>query len=419
MSATQKNIKKIINDPVYGFINIESGIIYDIIEHPFFQRLRRIKQLGLTYLIYPGATHTRFQHSLGTLHLMDSAIEVLRSKGHTITDEEETGVKLAILLHDIGHAPFSHSLEGTFIKGVSHEDLTLLLMDTLNKEFDGALNLAIKIYKNNYEKRFLHQLVASQLDVDRLDYLRRDSFFSGVYEGTIGTERIIKMMNVHNDELVIDSKGIYSVEKFLIARRLMYWQVYFHKTALSAEQLLLKIIERAKYLKSTGHEINAPQNIHFFLSHNIKREDMLSNNNDDEHKQKILHYFSLLDDDEIMTAIKNWRENTDNVLAILSDKLINRKLFKIHVQDAPFDETYIYKMRRAVASYYNLNNTEASNFVFTDCITNNAYSIKDDKINILYKNREIIDIAYASDMSNVSALAKTVKKYFLCYPEIY
>lgn len=414
MVKSAGQVSKIINDPVYGFINIQPEIIFKLTEHPYFQRLRRIKQLGLTNLIYPGANHTRFQHSLGAFSLMQSAIEVLRSKGHDITEDEAVGVSIAILLHDLGHGPFSHTLEGSFIPDVSHETLTLLMMEDLNHEFSGQLNTAIAIYKNQYPKKYLHQLVSSQLDVDRLDYLRRDSFFTGVYEGTIGSDRIIKMLNVKDDELVVDAKGIYSIEKFLIARRLMYWQVYFHKTSLAAEQQLLTIFNRVKHLRNKGAHVTAPENLEFFFGQRINSNMLYENK-----RGEIIYRFSMLDDDEVMYALKTWMHHSDPILAVLSKRLLNRNLLKIKIQDKSFSEATIKQLKAETQKHYGLTPEESSYLVFSDFISNNAYSITSDKINILYKNGTLKDIAQASDMSNVSALAKTVKKYFLCFPQYF
>jgi len=414
VAKEEEKIRKIINDPVYGFINIKPEIIFQLTDHPYFQRLRRIKQLGLSNLIYPGANHTRFQHSLGAFSLMQSAIDVLRTKGHEITREEETGAEIAILLHDLGHAPFSHTLEGLFIKGVSHETLTHIMMERLNQEFGGRLEKAIAIYENRYPKKFLHQLVSSQLDVDRMDYLRRDSFFTGVHEGTIGSERIIKMLNVKNDELVVDAKGIYSIEKFLIARRLMYWQVYFHKTSIAAEQQLHAIFRRLRDLRQKGKTIKAPANLEYFLSRKLTESALYG-----DERETILHHFSMLDDEEIIYALKTWINQEDRILSLLSERLINRKLLKIKIQDDPFSSEYIKQLKEKTKATYKLSEEEVSYLVFGAFISNNAYSVVSDKINILYKDGTVNDIALASDMSNVSALAKTVKKYFLCFPQYF
>jgi hypothetical protein len=399
------NKRKIINDPVYGLINIPSEIIYDIIEHRYFQRLRRIKQLGLTDYVYPGAVHTRFQHTLGAVHLIGLAIDTLRSKNISISKKEEEAVSLAILLHDIGHGPFSHTLENKITKLYGHEDLSLLYMKELNKEFDGKLSLAIEIFSNTYHKKFLHQLVSSQLDVDRLDYLRRDSFYTGVSEGVIGSDRIIKMLNVVNDQLVVEAKGIYSIEKFIIARWLMYWQVYLHKTVVSAEQLLLKIFKRAQHLINENQEIFLSNEFDFFFRNN-------SNNIKD-----ILEYFSIIDDNDILALIKSWSKHKDRTLSMLSKRLLHRHLYKIKIQNTPFEKSEIEELKSKAKKVLNLEEDELEYFVFTDSISKKAYSAFDEKIQILYKNGSIVDITDASDMLNISVISKTVRKYFLCYPK--
>ncbi len=408
MKKNQLNKRKIVNDPVYGLINMPSEIIYDIIEHKYFQRLRRIKQLGLTDYVYPGAVHTRFQHTLGAVHLISSAVTVLRSKGVLITDEEEEAVSLAILLHDIGHGPYSHTLEQIIVEKYSHEELSLQFMKALNKEYKGKLGLAIKIFKNQYHKKFLHQLVSSQLDVDRLDYLRRDSFYTGVSEGVIGSDRIIKMLAVVDDELVIEAKGIYSVEKFLIARWLMYWQVYLHKTVVSSEQLLLKIFKRVKFLISENKEVYLTKELKYFLNNpKLDTSDILA----------MLNNFSAIDDTDILVLIKNWAVNDDRVLSELSNKLIHRQLFKIKIQDKPFDPEKISELSEKASKLLNLKISEIQYYVFTDNISKNAYSAFDDKIRILYKDGLLKDVGDASDILNTAMLSKTVKKYFLCYPK--
>jgi len=406
VTNNQINKRKILNDPVYGFINIPSGIVFDIIEHPYFQRLRRIKQLGLTDLVYPGAVHTRFQHTLGAVHLLESAIDIIKSKGQNITKDEEIAVTLAILLHDIGHGPFSHTLEKIIISEYGHEDLSLLYMNELNCIFDGELALAIKIFQNKYHKKFLHQLVSSQLDVDRLDYLRRDSFYTGVSEGVIGSDRIIKMLNVVNDELVVEAKGIYSIEKFLIARWLMYWQVYLHKTVVSAEQLLLMIFKRVKYLLAQNKQIYLPESLQYFYLNQNKKE-----------LSELLKNFSMIDDTDIINCIKKWTLESDQVLKILSERLLQRKLFRVEIQSTPFDKDRINELTQKASKFLMLPKTETQYFVFTDYISKNAYSVFDEKIQILYKDGKLVDVAEASDMLNVSVLSKTVRKYFLCYPK--
>jgi hypothetical protein len=404
--------RKIFNDPVYGFISVHDDFIFDIIEHPFFQRLRRIKQLGLTHLVYPGALHTRFHHAMGAMFLMGEAIEVLRSKGLEITDKEAQSVTAAILLHDIGHGPFSHALENCIVYDISHEYLSNLFMERLNTEFDGKLQLAIDIFKDKYHKKFLHQLVSSQLDVDRLDYLKRDSFFTGVSEGIISTERIIKMMNVANDNLVIEAKGIYSIEKFIMARRLMYWQVYLHKTVLAAEYLLVKILHRAKSLAEKNHELFATPALKEFLINRFNKKDFTNN-------PGLLDTFSRLDDFDIYASVKAWCDDKDTILSTLCRNMINRHLFHIEMQNVMFDEDYINSIKHLVVTKYNINTEEAGYFVFTDKVENNAYNSLSDRINILFKDERVLDIAEASDQLNISVLSQTVTKFFLCYPKEY
>lgn len=404
------NKKVIFNDPIYGFISIPFVIVYDLIEHPYFQRLRRIKQLGLTHLVYPGAYHTRFQHAMGAMHLMGQAIEVIRSKGHEISEEEAIGVTIAILLHDIGHGPYSHALEKSIVHGITHEDLSEFIMDELNSTFDRKLSLAIKIFQNKYRKRFLHQLVASQLDMDRLDYLKRDSFFTGVSEGVISVDRIIKTLNVVNDQLVVDAKGIYSIEKFLIARRLMYWQVYLHKTVIVAEYLLIKILKRAKELAEKKTKLFATPALSFFLDNKLNKSAFKTD-------KTVLNTFLLLDDYDIFTSVKVWAQHDDMILSTLCKNMVNRTLHKIEIQNRPVDDELISQIREKTAKRYNLKNKEADYFVFTDSIANNAYDPENDKINILYKDGELVDIADASDQLNISVLSKTVEKYFVCYPK--
>ena len=398
-SSTNK--LKIINDPVYGFIKIPYDLIFDLIEHPLFQRLRRIRQLGLTHFVYPGANHSRFQHAVGAMHLMGLAIEVIRSKGHTISDEEARAVTIAILLHDIGHGPFSHSLEHSLIKNTTHEEISLLLMEQLNKEFRGELSMAIEIFRNRYPKKFLHQLVSSQLDMDRLDYLKRDSFFTGVTEGVIGSDRIIKMLNVLNDQLVVEEKGIYSIEKFLIARRLMYWQVYLHRTVVASEQVLVLMLKRAQTLTSGGEKLFATPALAYFLQ---------------AQKQVSLEQFSLLDDDDILASAKVWCNNSDRVLSMLANGVINRKLFSVELDTQSFSADRVAEIRGRVREHLNMSPQEAEYLVVSDSISNYAYSDMDDRITIMDKHGNTRDIAEASDILNISVLSKTVRKYFLCYP---
>lgn len=403
---------KIFNDPVHGFISIPKNILFDLIEHPYFQRLKRIKQLGLTHMVYPGALHTRFHHAMGAYHLMSNALEILRNKGASITDEEFTSASAAILLHDIGHGPYSHTLEKALVPGISHEELSLLFMYRLNDKFDGRLDQAIEIFRNRYPKKYLHELVSSQLDVDRLDYLSRDSFYTGVSEGTIGLERIIKMLNVFRGRLVIEHKGIYSIEKFLISRRLMYWQVYLHKTVVSCENLLLKILERARELAGSGTKLFATPAFQFFLYNEIKEKEFLNN-------PKVLDTFAHLDDHDIMVSIKTWAQtNVDKILSTLCKKLINRQLFKITFSSKPFKKDIIKDYREKVAKQFRISEKEAQYFVFSDSVTNAAYlPEKGENINIYYKDNSTLDIADASDQYNISALSNPVQKYFLCYPK--
>ena len=407
------NKKKIINDPVFGFINIQSELVFDLLEHPTFQRLRRIKQLGLTFLVFPGANHTRFEHALGAVHLMRQAISVLRLKGHEITEEEAEAVTVAILLHDIGHAPFSHVLENTLV-AISHEEISLLLMEKLNQDFNGKLDLAIEIFKNNYRKKFLHQLVASQLDIDRMDYLSRDSFFTGVTEGMVGVDRIIKMLNVCNDQLVVDAKGIYSIEKFLIARRLMYWQVYLHKTVVAAEFLLINVLRRARELVSNGQTLFATPTFEIFLK-NTFQPDNFSNNVIIKGKN-VLDWFALLDDNDILTSVKEWQFHSDLVLSKLAKSISNRKLFATKIHSKPVSKVWEEKMLQRISSEITGDDQTAKYFLISGEITNNALNRHNENIHILFKNGKVKDIRKASDI-NLSALTKTVRKYFLCFPK--
>jgi len=405
----RKNKKKLVNDPVYGFIAIPDDLIFDIIQHPYFQRLRRISQLGLTNLVYPGALHTRFHHALGAMHLMTIAIATIRRKGHEITPEEERGVLIAILLHDIGHGPFSHTLEYDIVNKVSHEDISSFFIERISIAFDGKLDLALLIFKNNYHKKFLYQLVSSQLDMDRLDYLNRDSFYTGVSEGKIGSDRIIEMLNVHEGNLVLEEKGIYSIEKFIVARRLMYWQVYLHKTVTASELMLIKIMQRAKELSTQNVELFASPAFQFFLKNAITKDDFQKN-------PEVLEQFAQMDDYDILGAVKVWQNHSDKILSFLCKRLINRELFKIELSKEPFSEERIQLERESVKAKYDLNDEELSYFVYSEKRSNNAYNKKYQKINILMKNGEIIDISQASDNLNISALSQPVAKYCLCYP---
>jgi len=407
--AKRKEI--IINDPIYGFISIQDGLILELLDHPYFQRLGRIKQLGLTHLVYPGAYHTRLQHAIGVSHLMSMAIEVLRSKKHKITDEEELAVTVAILLHDIGHGPYSHVLESTIVRNVTHEDLSDMFMERLNQDLNGKLDLAIKIFENKYRKKFLHQLVASQLDMDRLDYLKRDSFFTGVAEGAISSDRIIKTLNIAQDKLVIDAKGIYSVENFLIARRLMYWQVYLHKTVISAEYLLIKILRRAKELVKEGATLFATPAFEYFLTEQPGKKAFVND-------PKVLEMFARLDDYDILTSVKVWSHEGEPILKRLCSNLVNRNLFHIELRDKPFSKGHIEKLLVETAKTYEISVKEARYFVFTDKIGNSAYDKHSEKINILYRDGSLADIAVASDQLNIAVLSKRVEKYFLCSPKV-
>ncbi|QXV66228.1 HD domain-containing protein [Mucilaginibacter sp. 21P] len=402
------NKKKIINDPVYGFISIPTELVYDLIDHPYFQRLRYIKQVGMTHLVYPGALHTRFHHALGAMHLMGLAIETLCSKGQEISPEEKEGLIIAILLHDIGHGPFSHALEHTIVEEISHEDISLMLMDKLNEEFNGQLNLAISIFRGKYHKKFLHQLVSSQLDMDRMDYLNRDSFFTGVSEGVISSDRIIKMLTVKNDMVVVEEKGIYSIEKFLIARRLMYWQVYLHKTVIAAEQLLCKIFCRARELALAGERFPLTPALSYFLDTEIDKAEFMTN-------PAHLEVFAKLDDTDVMTAVKIWENKSDWVLSNLCKRFINRSLYHTDITSGHPDEQFVKELTGKAMQKYGITEHEASYFVFTDSIRNNAYNKGDGSIHILKKDGSIIDITLASDNSNLEALSTTVKKHILCY----
>jgi HD superfamily phosphohydrolase len=401
---------KILNDPIHGFIRLSKGIILDLIEHPYFQRLRRISQLGLTSLVYPGAYHTRFHHAIGAMHLMTKAVESLRSKGHKITDEELLGAEIAILLHDIGHGPFSHALEHSISHNISHEQISILFMKKLNVEFDGKLNLAIQIFEGKYKKKFLHQLVSSQLDVDRMDYLKRDSYYSGVQEGTIGTERIIHMLNIVDDNLVVESKGIYSIEKFLIARRLMYWQVYFHKTVVCSEQMLIQILKRAKELSKKQIPLFTTKALKSFLENNYKLQDF-------EQNDIIFQKFTQLDDFDIMTCIKQWKDHEDIILSTLSDNILNRKLFKVIVSDKPIENEFVNSLKLKIKEKYSLKNEDINYMLISGQITNDAYKQNDSDIKIYFKDGNLLDISQASDQDAILAISKKVKKFFICYPK--
>jgi len=409
----QINKKKIINDPVFGFINLQSELVFDLVENPMFQRLRRIKQLGLSYLVFPGANHSRFEHAIGASHLMRQAISVLRLKDIEITDEEAEAVTIAILLHDIGHAPFSHVLENTLVD-ISHEEISLLLMNELNKQFNGKLDLAIKIFTNQYKKHFLHQLVSSQLDMDRLDYLSRDSFFTGVAEGTVGVERIIKMLNVWDDQLVIDAKGIYSIEKFLISRRLMYWQVYLHKTVVSAEFLLINVLKRAKELVAAGTPVFATPTLDIFMKNSFTSNNF--NKNILVEGKNILNWYSLLDDNDIFVSVKEWQYHSDMVLSSLAKSLINRRLFKATLQTKPVSKLLTEVIIEKITQQITNDKTLSGYFLMTGEITNSAYNHHNENILVLDKNEKLKDIREASDI-DLSVFTKIVRKYYLCYPK--
>ena len=407
-----RNKLKIINDPVYGFINIPSELIFDIIQHPYFQRLKRLKQLGLSYYVYPGATHTRFEHVIGVMHLISIALRELEKKGQFISEEEKEAVLIAGLMHDIGHGPFSHTLEGSFIQNLNHEDLTLLFMTEINNEFNGKLSLGIEIFKNKYKRKFLHSLVASQLDMDRLDYLKRDSFYSGVTEGGIGSDRIIKMLKVVNDELAVEEKGIYTVEQFIVARRIMYWQVYLHKTVIAAEEMLKRAILKAKQEYHKNGVFTTPTLAYFF---ELDSENSMQNSND---MQLTLNNFAKLDDSDIIVSLKEWMGHSDTALSILSKGIINRDLFKIEISHNKFSSKRISSIKEKVKTKYKIKDEDVDFLVFTDMIKNKAYSTENDmRINIILNSGKMSDIADASDLSNISALSKTVEKYYLCYPK--
>lgn len=402
------NKLKIFNDPIYGFITIPNGLIFNLIEHPYFQRLRRITQMGLSYMVYPGAHHTRFHHALGSMHLMQKAIYTLRSKGVDISEDESTALLTAILLHDIGHGPFSHTLEHSITKDLSHEQISLKFMEHLNAEFNGSLTLAIQIFKGNYPRKFMCQLIASQLDMDRADYLKRDSFYTGVAEGNINSERLISMLNVVEDDLVIEEKGIYSVEKFLLARRLMYWQVYLHKTSLVAEQLLMGILKRAKWLYLQGVEISASKALQYFIENDVSLTDFNFNT---------LQHFANLDDYDIISAVKQWQNHDDQVLKQLSQMIINRQLLKVKIKSKAINQNQLKQKQQEFAITNNFSIDEAKYFIFDGMISNQAYTLKKEQINVLYKSGKIQNIVKASDHLNLKALTKPVVKYFICYPK--
>ncbi|MEO1031688.1 MAG: HD domain-containing protein [Bacteroidota bacterium] len=402
------NKLKIFNDPIYGFITIPNSLIFDLIQHKYFQRLRRISQMGLSYLVYPGAHHTRFHHALGSMHLMQKAINVLRFKAISISEEEENGLLIAILLHDIGHGPFSHAMEHSLVNDVSHEDISLRFMEALNEEFNGSLTLAISIFKGEYPRKFMCQLISSQLDMDRADYLKRDSFYTGVAEGNINSERLITMLNVMDDQLVVEEKGIYSVEKFLVARRFMYWQVYLHKTGVVAEQLLTRILKRAKALVQQGVKLQCSKALSYFLSSEVNPNSFGSDT---------LLIFAKLDDYDIVAAMKEWQYHEDFVLSNLCEMIINRDLLRIKMKNKPIKTSDLIAHANALMESYSISKEEADYFVFNGEITNVAYQHKKQHINILLKSGKIKDIVKASDQLNLKALSKPVTKYYMCYPK--
>ena len=407
MKTSKTNKLKILNDPIYGFITIPNSLIFDIIEHPYFQRLRRVTQMGFSNLVYPGANHTRFHHAIGCMHLMQKAVRVLRFKGIEISDDEANALYIAILLHDIGHGAFSHALEHSIVNGISHEEISLKFMKKLNEEFEGKLSLAIQIFEGKYTRKFFYQLISSQLDIDRLDYLKRDSFYTGVTEGNISSDRLIAMMNVANDELVIEKKGIYSVEKFIIARRLMYWQVYLHKTGLVAENMLVKILRRAKELALQNVELPATKTMQYFLYNQITEENFTD---------ETLAIFAKLDDYDVLSAIKEWTTHSDIILSQLSKMIMNRNLLKIKIQDSPFSKSEVKVQETKLLETLEIAPEQVEYFVFKSKVSNQAYNTKN-PIKILFKNYKTKDIASASDQLNLLALTKPVEKYYLCYPK--
>ena len=408
-----QNKHKIVNDPVWGFIGLNSGLLYNLIEHPYFQRLRRIRQLGLTSLVYPGANHTRFEHCIGSMYLVRSALSVLKEKGTEISDAEAEAVTIAVLLHDLGHGPFSHALEESIVRGISHEELSILFMQELNDEFDCKLDLAIRIFLDQYPRHFLHLLVSSQLDMDRLDFLKRDSFYCGVSEGVVSSDRIIKMLNVRDDKLVVEAKGIYSVEDFLVARRMMYWQVYLHKTVVSAERMLVNLLRRASDLVQTGLEVHASGTFASFLNHEISAGDFRSP--DKQRRRMALNMFSRLDDSDILMAIKEWTTHQDTVLSQLSDRIINRRLMKIKISSHSFGESQVNDIMERVLKDTGIPDELKDYYVSSGEMSNTAYQPDEEEILILFKNGKMKDIRDASDI-DLEGLTKTVRKHFVCYP---
>ncbi|NQX86815.1 MAG: HD domain-containing protein [Flavobacteriaceae bacterium] len=403
-----QNKLKIFNDPIYGFITIPNALIFDLIEHRYFQRLRRITQMGLSYLVYPGAHHTRFHHALGCMHLMQKAVRILRFKGVKVSEDEENALLIAILLHDIGHGPFSHAMEHSIVKGISHEEISVFFMELLNEEFNGNLTLAIKIFKGEYHRKFMYQLISSQLDMDRADYLKRDSFYTGVAEGNVNSERLITMMNVVDDELVIEEKGIYAVEQFLTARRLMYWQVYLHKTSLVAEQLLIRVLKRANELTEMGEDLFASKALLYFLNKEVDKVAL---------SKQSLQVFSRLDDNDIISALKEWCYHKDFVLRNLCKMILDRELLKVKIKTKKIKEDNYEKHLEKLIATYEISRNEAAYFVFTGEITNQAYQRKTQRINILFKTGKVSEIVKASDHLHLKVLSKPVTKYYICYPK--
>jgi hypothetical protein len=403
------NRAKIINDPVFGFIKIPRGLLYGIVEHPLFQRLNRINQLGLASVVYPGARHTRFQHSIGAFHLMTEAVRSLQEKGNFIFDSEAEAVEAAILMHDIGHGPFSHVLENTLIHDISHEEISLLMMEEINRHFNGQLNLAISIFKGEYPKNFLHQLISSQLDMDRLDYLRRDSFFTGVTEGNIGSARIIKMLNVIDDSLVVEHKGIYSLENYLTTRRLMYWQVYLHRTCVAYEKVLINMLNRAKNLIRMGQQVFASPALLYFLTNDVDKTWF------DTHPEA-LTFYGELDDSDIWSAMKAWKHHDDKILSTLATDMLDRHIFKVEVTEEPVEEAHIETIAKEISAQMEITIEDARHYMMSlSTISKDMYNVEDDSIAILYKNGEIRDISEASELLNVQLLSKKIRKYYLCY----
>ena len=403
------NESKIINDPVFGFIKVPRGLLYGIVEHPLFQRLNRISQLGLASVVYPGARHTRFQHSLGAFHLMSEAVLSLQQKGNFIFDSEVEAVEAAILMHDIGHGPFSHVLENTLIHGISHEDISLMMMEEINAHFQGQLNLAISVFKGEYGKNFLHQLISSQLDMDRLDYLRRDSFYTGVTEGNIGSARIIKMLNVVDDSLVVEQKGIYSLENYLTARRLMYWQVYLHRTCVAYEKVLVNLLNRAKLLVRNGKDVYAPPALHYFLENDVDAQWFTSH-------PEALAFYEDLDDSDIWSSMKVWKHHDDKILSTLAADMLERHIFKVEVSDEPFPEEKLSEIASGISDKMNISLEDASHYMMSlNTIQKDMYNVDDDSIAIVYKDGTIRDISDASELLNVQLLSKKIRKYYLCY----